>query len=133
MRPTGLHHVSINVDDVAAARHFYVDLLGFAERTDRPDFPFDGAWLDIGGQQIHLIEGEVPPGKGQHFAVAVADLAATVTELRAHGLEVSEPKPVATALQCFTHDPAGNLVELHEPGGAAADGGGRHDAPDPVN
>ena len=62
MRPDGLHHVSINVSDVGAARDFYTRVLGLTERADRPDFSFDGAWLDAGNQQVHLIEAEVPAG-----------------------------------------------------------------------
>ncbi|MEY2470503.1 MAG: Glyoxalase/Bleomycin resistance protein/Dioxygenase superfamily, partial [Actinomycetota bacterium] len=38
MESTGVHHVSINVDDVAAAVRFYTDVLGLTERDDRPDF-----------------------------------------------------------------------------------------------
>jgi glyoxylase I family protein len=117
MRATGLHHVSINVDDVEAARRFYVDVLGAVERSDRPDFGFGGAWLDVGRQQIHLIEAPVPEDNGQHLALLVDDLDATVTELRADGIEVSDASPVGTGRQAFTHDPSGNLVELHEPGG----------------
>src|SRR5262249_10895811 len=56
MEPLGVHHVSVNVTDVEAALRFYVDELGFEPRTDRPDFGFGGAWLDVGGQQVHLIE-----------------------------------------------------------------------------
>lgn len=119
MQPAGIHHVSINVGDLDAALAFYVGALGFTVRTDRPDFGFGGAWLDVGGQQVHLIVGEAPPGLGQHFAVHVADLGETVAELRARGLTVSEPKPVGSGAQCFLTDPAGNLVELHEPGAAS--------------
>ncbi|HUZ19882.1 MAG TPA: VOC family protein, partial [Acidimicrobiales bacterium] len=74
MQVLGLHHVSINVDDVGAARTFYCDVLGLEERKDRPDFSFDGAWLDAGGQQIHLIAAEVPADLGQHLALWVGDL-----------------------------------------------------------
>lgn len=115
MRPAGLHHVSINVRDVSAARAFYVDVLGLTERTDRPDFSFGGAWLDAGGQQIHLIEADVPPSLGQHFALAVSDLDAVVTELRGQGIKVTDPVPVGTGRQSFLDDPAGNRVELQEP------------------
>lgn len=116
MQAAGVHHVSINVADVAAARAFYVDVLGCTERSDRPDFGFDGAWLDIGSQQIHLIEAEVPPNRGQHFAVGVADLDAAVAEVRGKGVEVSDPSPVGSGRQAFTRDPSGNVVELHQPG-----------------
>jgi glyoxylase I family protein len=120
MRPLGIHHVSINVDDLDGARSFYVDVLGFTERTDRPDFPgTPGAWLDVGGQQVHLIVGEVPDRKGQHYAVLVADIDASVAALRKHGVRVSDPVEVGTGLQCFTRDPSGNMLEIHEAGGAA--------------
>lgn len=115
MKPMAVHHVSINVDDVDAALAFYVDVLGLEVRPDRPDFEFGGAWLDAGGQQVHLIQGEPPGDKGQHFALAFADLAGVVEELRGRGLRVSTPAPVGTSLQSFTRDPAGNRVELHQP------------------
>jgi glyoxylase I family protein len=120
VRPIGIHHVSINVDDLAAARSFYVDVLGFTERLDRPDFPgTPGAWLDVGGQQVHLIVGEVPARMGQHYAVLVADIDSTVATLREGGVRVSDPAAVGTGLQCFTRDPSGNMLEIHEAGGAA--------------
>ena len=118
MRALGVHHVSLNVADVDAAKRFYVDVLGAAERDDRPDFGFAGAWLDVGSQQIHLIEAPPPDDRGQHLALLVADLDATVTELRAQGVEVSDASPVGTGRQAFTHDPSGNLVELHQPASA---------------
>lgn len=114
MKPSGLHHVSVNVDDVAAALEFYVGALGLTVRGDRPDLSFDGAWLDAGGQQVHLIEASPPPDAGQHFALAVDDLAAAVAELRSRGLEVSEPRVVGRGLQSFLSDPAGNRVELQQ-------------------
>ena len=114
MRPLAVHHVSINVDDVEAALAFYTDLLGLSARTDRPDFAFGGAWLDAGGQQVHLIEGAPPAGLGQHFALLVDDLDGTVAELRERAVEVSDPKPVGSSRQAFLTDPSGNLIELHQ-------------------
>lgn len=115
MRPRAIHHVSVNVADPEAALRFYVDVLGLTPRTDRPDFGFGGAWLDAGGQQVHLIEGEPPPRLGQHFALQVDDLDAVVAELRDRGVTVSDPVPVGTGRQSFTEDPSGNVVELNQP------------------
>ena len=115
MEILGIHHVSINVTDAVEAIEFYVGHLGLVERSDRPEFGIGGAWLDVGGQQVHLIETDVPADKGQHFAVQVADLDETVAELRARGLSVGDPSPVGTGRQAFVHDPSGNLVELHQP------------------
>lgn len=114
MELSGVHHVSLNVDDVDAAIAFYTDVLGLGVRDDRPDFPFAGAWLDVGSQQIHLIAADVPPDRGQHVSLRVDDLAGAVAELRARGIEVSEPRPVGVVLQSFLHDPAGNRIELDE-------------------
>jgi glyoxylase I family protein len=116
MQILGVHHVSINVDDTEEAVAFYTDVLGLRRRDDRPDFGFAGAWLDLGEQQLHLIEVPVPEDLGQHFAVRVDDLDATIGELRARGVTVSDPSPVGASRQAFLSDPSGNRIELHEPG-----------------
>ena len=115
MQPRAIHHVSINVPDAEVALRFYVGVLGLSERSDRPDFGIGGAWLDAGGQQVHLIQGETPAAVGQHFALAVDDLDAVIEELRGRGVEVSDAMAVGPGRQAFTHDPAGNLVELNPP------------------
>lgn len=108
--------MSINVTDVDEAIGFYTEVLGFNVRTDRPDFGFGGAWLDVGGQQVHLLQAGTPPVLGQHFAVQVADLDAVVTEIRARGIDVSDPSTVGSNRQAFLSDPSGNGVELHQVG-----------------
>jgi catechol 2,3-dioxygenase-like lactoylglutathione lyase family enzyme len=115
MQPRAIDHVSVNVPDPEVALRFYVDVLGLTARTDRPDFGFGGAWLDAGAQQVHLIQGEAPSNVGQHFALAVDDLDAVIAELRTRGLEVSDAMAVGPGRQAFTTDPAGNVVELHQP------------------
>jgi catechol 2,3-dioxygenase-like lactoylglutathione lyase family enzyme len=110
-----VHHVSVNVRDLEAMADWYVDTLGLTLNQVRPIPGVDSVWLDAGGQQVHLITGEVPPGLGQHLALRVEDLAGAVDELRAGGLQVSDPSPVGTGLQSFLTDPDGNLIELHQP------------------
>jgi catechol 2,3-dioxygenase-like lactoylglutathione lyase family enzyme len=119
MEPIAIHHVSLNVPDVRAGITFYTDVLGGTLREDRPDFGIAGAWINLGTQQVHLIEAPVPPNYGQHFAVRVGDLDAVVGELRAKGLEVGDPVAVGANRQTFVNDPAGNAVELHQVGAAA--------------
>ncbi len=116
MQPIGIHHVSINVTDVAASVAFYTESLGGALRDDRPDLGIGGAWIDLGGQQVHLLEAPAAPALGQHFAIQVADLDATVTELRARGVRVGDPGPAGAGRQTFLEDPSGNTVELHQVG-----------------
>ncbi|HVA75409.1 MAG TPA: VOC family protein [Acidimicrobiales bacterium] len=122
MQPLGVHHVSINVEDVDKALMFYTEVLGLTVRDDRPDFGFPGAWLDAGGQQVHLIGAPAPPAKGQHFAVRVDDLPAVVEELRGRGVQISDAMAVGRSLQAFLSDPSGNQVELHQIGGAGPAG-----------
>lgn len=118
MRPLSVHHVSVNVDDAEAGVAFYTDVLGGSVRDDRPDFGIGGAWIDLGDTQVHLIETDVPPNLGQHFAILVEDLDSTVDELRQRGIEVADPVPVGPGRQTFLSDPSGNSIELHEVAGA---------------
>jgi catechol 2,3-dioxygenase-like lactoylglutathione lyase family enzyme len=114
MKLKGVHHVSVNIDDVDAALAFYVGTLGLVVRNDRPDLGFPGAWLDAGNQQVHLIGAQVPTDRGQHFALQIDDLDATINELRDEGVKVSDAVRIGTGRQAFLHDPSGNLIELHQ-------------------
>ncbi len=114
MTSLSLHHVSVIVRHLDEALDFYTGVLGLRRRTDRPASAGRGAWLDIGDQQLHLIEGTPPPAQGQHFAVRVDDLDATRELLLSSGVEVSEPVAIGAARQAFLHDPSGNAIELHE-------------------
>ncbi len=118
MKPLAVHHVSVNVPDVDAGVAFYTGVLGGTLRNDRPDLGIAGAWIDLGTQQVHLVEAPVPRNLGQHFAVRVGDLDAVVVELRSKGLEIGDPVSVGPNRQTFIDDPAGNAVELHEVGGS---------------
>lgn len=116
MQPLAIHHVSINVGDIDQGVAFYTDVLGGSLRDDRPDFGIGGAWIDFGPGQVHLIEAPIPPSMGQHFAVQVADIDASVAELRGKGYEVSDAMAVNANFQAFVNDPFGNTVELHQVG-----------------
>jgi glyoxylase I family protein len=116
MRPHGVHHVAVNVQDVDEAVAFYTKRLGLMMRSDRPDFGFPGAWLDAGSQQVHLVQAPVPPSQGQHFALLFDDLDTVIADLRNAGVEVSDAVPVGFDRQAFVTDPSGNTIELHEDG-----------------
>ncbi|HLN17842.1 MAG TPA: VOC family protein [Acidimicrobiales bacterium] len=118
MELLGVDHVSVNVKDVPAAMEFYTDVMGMTMRSDRPDFGFGGAWLNAGSQQVHLVEGEPPPALGQHFSVLVADIEATIEELRGRGVQVTDAIAVGSDRQAFLNDPEGNTIELHDRGPA---------------
>ncbi|MEO6124981.1 MAG: VOC family protein [Ilumatobacteraceae bacterium] len=110
-----LHHVSIGVQDVAAAVEFYAHL-GITSTGTRPGFGVDGAWLQVGERQIHLIETTVvPPGATNHLALRVADLDACLVELAEHGISGRRSTYTPGAgRQAFLQDPSGNVVELNQ-------------------
>src|SRR5512139_2423164 len=119
---TTLHHVSIVVTDLVAARHFYGAVLGLSE-LPRPPFDFAGAWYALGDRQLHLIVH--PPGRtirgtrnidarDGHFALRVMDYDATLLHLRAHGIPVRESRQNVTPwAQIHITDPDGNVIELN--------------------
>lgn len=113
----GLHHVNVNVASLEESLGFYVDRLGFTVRPDRPDFPFAGAWLQMGEHQIHLVVSDdftVDPR--QHFALAVDDIEACAAHLDAMGVEYRGPLGIPGAgRQIFLKDPSGNRIELNQP------------------
>jgi len=117
MKPSGIHHVSVCVKDVPEAVAFYTDVLGLTV-LDRPDFGFGGAWLDAGGQQVHLMESASSREGGDHFAIRVDDLERAVADIRATGYTVNTVDHMRGAgHQAFLHDPSGNFIELNQPDG----------------
>src|SRR5580704_5193553 len=113
--PNGIDHVQVNVTDVPAAIEFYTEHLGLTQNFTRPDFGFAGAWLDAGGQQVHLIELPAPPNMGQHFALLYDSVDVMVDHLRSLGLEVTDPVVNGAGRhQAFVSDPWGNGIEIHQ-------------------
>lgn len=111
---TQLHHVAVVVNDLAAAREFYCDLLGLSE-MNRPEFPTRGLWLAVGDAQVHVAEGDDPVPRRHHFALAVDDLGAAITDLEGAGLEVRRfPVVEGAGAQAGVRDPSGNLIELRQ-------------------
>jgi catechol 2,3-dioxygenase-like lactoylglutathione lyase family enzyme len=120
---TSLNHVAVCVTDVARSKRFYGDVLGLKE-VERPPFPFEGAWYEMGdGRQFHLIvhdrplalrgTNEVDPRDG-HLAFGVEDFDAAVAHLREAGVEcVVRPDNITPWKQVYITDPDGNVIELN--------------------
>ena len=116
------------VDDVDTAIAFYRDLLGF-EVVMHPAPPF--AMLARGDLRLLLSapgggpgggaampDGRLPePGGWNRFQIEVADLDAEVDRLRGAGATFrNEIVEGVGGRQILVDDPAGNCVELFEPG-----------------
>jgi glyoxylase I family protein len=113
-----LHHASLVVADTAASLKFYSDILGM-QQTARPDLGFPGAWLQLGAQQIHLLELANPDptsgrpehgGRDRHIALSVQELAPVKEVLDQNGIAYTLSKSGRQALFC--RDPDGNALEI---------------------
>jgi catechol 2,3-dioxygenase-like lactoylglutathione lyase family enzyme len=141
-----LHHHGIRVGpteaDADRAMTFYRDVLGLAPDQGRPHIPtIPGYWMDVGGRaQIHLmgVNGQSKFAKGPdkdpaspHVALAVPDIGEARAELDRLGVEywVAEGVVGPQSQQVFLHDPAGNMIELHQAGTCRCDSARRSQAP----
>ena len=119
---TGYSHINILVDDLEAARGFYIDTLGF-EVLPRPDFGgFEGAWYRVGPLQLHLsVVKEMPDLKGGFphlaFHIDTKRFDETVDALKSAGVtflgDAMAREDFGVPVRAiFCKDPAGNPVEF---------------------
>jgi glyoxylase I family protein len=116
---TQLHHVSVIVADTEKSLQFYRDLLGLEVCSNRPDLGYPGAWLQLEGAQIHLLELPNPDpleqrpkhgGRDRHIALQVDDINQLKKRLEASGIAYSNSRSGRQALFC--RDPDQNAVEI---------------------
>jgi methylmalonyl-CoA/ethylmalonyl-CoA epimerase len=132
-----IDHLAIAVPDIEAALAFYRDALGLAVGAVE-DVPREGvriAFLPLGDSHIELVQ-PTEPGTGiakwmakhaqgmHHVCIAVPDIDAALSRLRAHDVELINPEPVSKpngTRYAFVHprSASGVLVELYQ----KADGG----------
>jgi glyoxylase I family protein len=114
-------HASILVADASRSMAFYRDVLGLQPNDTRPDLGYPGAWLDIGEQQIHLIQLPNPDpvqgrpehgGRDRHIAVAVSDIVELQQRLERNGVSFTKSRSGRAAV--FFRDPDGNAIECVE-------------------
>lgn len=116
-----IHHCSLLVADTDRALAFYQGLLGLEVDSDRPDLGYPGAWLKLGGQQIHLLELPNPDptkgrpthgGRDRHLALVVADIDQLAAALETAGIGYTRSRSGRRALFC--RDPDTNALEFVE-------------------
>jgi glyoxylase I family protein len=125
-----LHHVAVPVSDLARAKEFYTNLLGLKEIA-RPNFPFGGAWYQVGDRQLHLIVASDPTlrtGKGinaqdGHWALRVKSFRRALDYFRSngyregnedviHSMRISTSGPTGFP-QIHLMDPDRNMIEIN--------------------
>ena len=130
MAVSALEHVTIRCAQRQRTRDFYVDMVGLSEGA-RPDFPFRGHWLYLGGVPVvHLVEAadhagswgrdavipDAAAGTGafDHVAFQGDDFEAMRDRLQQAGMTFRERVVPGGALkQLFVPDPEGILVEIN--------------------
>ncbi len=114
----GIHHTTLVVSDLDAARTFYRDVLGLST-IDRPDYDFEGAWFRCGDIEFHLIVAEehLAPSR-RHLALSVDDFDGCLQHLQRNEVRlVGGPgtRPHSGRSFAFCKDPGGNLIEITGP------------------
>lgn len=116
-----IHHASYIVADIERAKFFYHNIIGLEIDDSRPNFSFDGLWLNINdSQQIHLLCIENPDsterpehgGRDRHTAYRVKDLSLIQMHLDQHKIAYTISQSGRQALFC--RDPDGNTLEIME-------------------
>ena len=114
-------HASVLVSDTGRSRAFYANILGLHPDDNRPDLGYPGAWLNIGEQQIHLIELPNPDpvygrpehgGRDRHIALAVSDIVELQKRLEQNQIPFTKSRSGRGAV--FFRDPDGNAIECVE-------------------
>jgi catechol 2,3-dioxygenase-like lactoylglutathione lyase family enzyme len=118
---TGLDHVQLAIPASGedAARRFYVETLGLAEKPKPPLLALrGGCWFDGPGLRLHLgVDVDFRPARKAHPALLVRGLAALRQRLQAAGYTTRDDEPLEGYERFYVDDPFGNRIELMEPAG----------------
>lgn len=128
---TELNHYFVRANDLEQSRRFYCDVLGF-EEMPRPDFPFPGCWLGVGGKiQVHMGQHGIPDsglyylgtsaqsatdntGVVDHIAFLATQPEVFASRFDAIGLKAHKRYlPQFHLFQMFVKDPNGLTIELN--------------------
>lgn len=120
---TGLHHGSLLVQKLDKSLDFYCNIIGLNQNLSRPEMNFKGAWLDVGKQQIHLLN--IPEsiqscdknrpehaGRDRHLAIHVTNIDSIKVRLAEHQIPFTMSQSGRRALFC--RDPDENGLEFIE-------------------
>lgn len=128
---TELNHFLVRANDLETSRRFYCEVLGF-EVMDRPNFPFPGYWLGVGGKtQVHMGPHGIAhselyypgttarsatdnSGTIDHIAFLASDPQSFSERMSARGIAFRKRYlPESQLFQLFVKDPDGLTIELN--------------------
>jgi len=114
----GIDHVQLAAPPgcEAAARKFYVEVLGMTEVTKPAALQSRGGiWLQCGMHQVHIgVQVDFTPATKAHPAIRVLDMAGLRSRLQAKHVELIEDEAILGLDRFYVHDPFGNRVEFVE-------------------
>jgi catechol 2,3-dioxygenase-like lactoylglutathione lyase family enzyme len=113
---TDVDHVQLAMPrgEEAAARVFYVELLGMTELPKPSELAArGGCWFASGAVQLHLgVEEYFRPAGKAHPALRCTNFTELLGTLRQGGIEVREDAAIPGTTRAFIDDPFGNRIEL---------------------
>src|SRR5438270_13249399 len=113
----GIDHVQLAAPPgcEAAARKFYVEILGMSELTKPAALqPRGGLWLKCGMHQVHIgVQVDFTPATKAHPAIRVLDMVTLRSRLQAQKIEIVEDDALERD-RFYVHDPFGNRLEFVE-------------------
>ena len=120
-----LHHVAIKSENLKETVAFYTGVLGM-EQVERPDFPFPGAWLQMGETMFHIYGGDAARTHNGDYAYSQSVSPVDHIALRAKGFDEMKKTlieercewrqmdiPDFKLWQLFVLDPSGVVIELN--------------------
>ncbi len=113
-----LDHVNILTNDLAACRHFYVEVLNFTEGF-RPPFDFPGLWIYLSDSPVlHFIQtDELQPensGTIDHVAFRAKNFDSVSKRLKDNDIDFEHKSvPDMDLQQIFCYDPHGIKIEFN--------------------
>lgn len=115
----GITHSSFLVSHLEESLAFYCDTLGMTLDSSRPNLGYPGAWLNVGDQQIHLLQLQNPDpvenrpehgGRDRHTAILVTKFDEVKELLIRAKVNITMSRSGRRALFC--RDPDGNTLEI---------------------
>ena len=114
----GIDHVQLAAPPgcEAAARKFYVEILGMRELPKPAALEARGGiWLQCGMHQVHIgVQVDFTPATKAHPAIRVLDMSTLRSRLQRHTIDVIEDDAIPGLDRFHVHDPFGNRLEFLE-------------------
>ena len=101
MPVTELNHYFVRANDLERSRRFYCDVLGF-EVMPRPNFPFPGYWLGVGGKiQVHMGPHGIPNSELYYLGTTAASATDNTGIVDHIAFLATEPKSFAERFEAI--------------------------------